>query len=513
VKPIPVPASTEPRDAERFVLRLDRRLERLDRAILVAEWDLYTGRSELGSGRWQLPRSQLLSDPRLLGWLRAARARTWPPLLERRLELLERVVLDTQVEQDPEVVRLREELNRTIVAFRPSWGGRRVNRETVHRVLLTDPNRARRRRAFYSHEPLYRALEERFRRLVRLRNDKARAAGFRSFAEMRLGFQGFSPERVLDLGEAATRAARSRARRLRDVFAESSGEGGWYPWDLRYAQHLLARLPERSFPRRPMLPRILAAVRQWGFRTDRMRFRVVFHDLPAGGLTLAPDPPQDVRILVHPQGGWQAYLVMFHEVGHAVHSASIRSPRHLLRWHENVPGFGGFHEGIGGLFEEVPLDPAWLAAQAGVGRSLAEEFATSRADSDLLSAAWLNTWIAPELSLYRDPDRNPAGAAGRLARRLFGYDTFAPVSFVDSFYVADPVYSANYLLAALFHHQIAQAIRDDLGEPLWPNRKVGPWLTRNWFAPGSVIEWVPHVKAVTGRPFSARAFCTRFSAT
>ncbi len=57
-----------------------------------------------------------------------------------------------------------------------------------------------------------------------------------------------------------------------------------------------------------MFPRILQAVGKWGFRWGRRPFQVVFHDLPAGGLTLAPDPPRDVRILVHPTDGWQAYV-------------------------------------------------------------------------------------------------------------------------------------------------------------------------------------------------------------
>ena len=505
-----VPRSVQPREVRRAVLELDRRLEPLDRAILTADWDLYTGRSSRGASRWQLARAKLLSAPGLLDWVRHARRQEPPRLIARRLKLLERAILDTLVEQDPEVVRLRDELQQAIVAFRPLWDGRRVNREVLYRTLRTDPDARRRRRALYAFEPLYRPLERRFVRLVRLRNEKARAQGFRSFPEMRLGFQGFSSERILELASSAATAVPEHARRLRDRRIGGGSGEGWHRWDLRYALERTAALPERSFPASSMLLRILRAVREWGFRTDRMRFRVVFHDLPAGGLTLAPDPPDDIRILVHPRGGWDAYMVMFHEVGHAVQSASIRSPGHLLRWHENIPGFGGYHEGIGGLFEEIPRDRAWIADQPGIGREQAERFAEARDDAALLNVGWLNPWIRTELSLYRNPERDPSEEAQRWERRLFGFDDSPPTSFLESFYVADPVYAPNYLLAALFHHQLARSICDELGEPLWPNPKVGPWLTRNWFAPGSLVEWVPHLREVTGRPFSARAFRERF---
>jgi hypothetical protein len=508
---IPVPTSFSSREVHRFVRDLDRRLERLDRAILAAEWDLYTGRSSCGSERWQLQRGALLSDDRLLEWIRSALNRAWPDLVRRRLELLERVLLDTQVEQHPDVVTRRTALQRRIVAFRPRWNGKRVNRAVIHRVIREDPVPSHRRAAYLALEPLYRPMEDGVRDLIRIRNDRARALGFPSFAHMRLGFEGFTPSQIEDLATGATGAASGSIRRIRDRADPDVVRSGWHPWDLWQVRTRLARLPDRSFPLRTMLPTILRAIRQWGFRTERMRFRVVFHDLPSGGLTLAPDPPDDVRILVHPQAGWFAYWVMFHEVGHAVHSASIRAPRHLLRWHENVPGFGGFHEGIGGLFEEIAKEEEWLRAQPGIDPEQARSFAETWHDSDLLGTAQVVSWMRVEQALYRHPERDPMPEAHRFDRRLFGFDDYAALSFVDSFWVDTPCYAPNYLLAALFHYQIARSMREQLGEPLWPNPHVGPWLTRKWFAPGSLYDWVPRVRELTGRPFGASDFRAAFA--
>jgi hypothetical protein len=507
-----IPVAYGASDVRRALRDLEARLQRFDRAILVADWDLYTGRSGAGTASLQLRRGQMLRTPGLLEWVREALRRTGPGPLHRRLELLERAIVVTLAEQAPEIVRLRSELQRTIVAYRPRWDGRRVNRAVVREVARNDPDPKRRRRAYLALDPLHRSLEGRFLDLVRLRNGRARELGFQNVAEMQLGFEGLTVARFEELAAEATSGVVRHARRLRDSLSPKERDGGWEPWDYFYALRRLASPPEEGFPTREMLPRILRAVARWGFPVHRMRFRVVFHDLPAGGLTLAPDPPRDVRILVHPRGGWEAYHVMFHEVGHAVHSASVRAPGHLLRWHENIPGAAGFHEGIGGLFEEIPRDPAWLRQDAGVDPALAERFARVRQRFDLFGAAWLRFWVTPELRLYARPDRDPMPEARRLERSLMGYDGEDPRSFVDPFFVESPIYAPNYLLALLFHYQLAETVRRELGEPLWPNRSVGPWLTRNWFAEGSLFDWAPRLREVSGRPFGARAFRSHFRA-
>ncbi len=502
---LPVPSPADLAGGRRFLLEIDRRLERLDRAILISDFNQQAGRSSRGPERWQLARSALLSDPALLPWVRSARESRWPARLARELELLERIALEARVEESPEVVRLRNELARRVVRFRPLWKGRRVDRVIPRRALREDPDPEVRRRGYYAEEELHRSLEAPLRTLIELRNERAREAGFRDLSEMRLGFSGIRPDEFDGLCEEVLRTAPGALRALRDRRDRSEADHGWHPWDVAYARERLARPPDALFPKGRMLPRILQAVARWGFRTGSMHFRVVFHDLPAGGLTLAPDPPRDVRILVHPVGGWSAYHVMFHEVGHAVQSSLVRVPGHLTLWHENVPGFGGYHEGIGALFEEIPRDGAWLAGM-GVERPLASEFARVRREGELGDAVSTVLWAQTEMELYRHPGKDPVPALERRRRQLYGFDEYAPPSFADSFWVDLPIYSPNYLFAKLFHHQLAETIRSTLGEPLWPNRRVGPWLTRHWFRDGSLFDWKPRIREVSGSPFGAGAF-------
>ncbi len=501
-----LPGGTDPREVTRFVREVDRRLQRFDQPLLREEWDLLAGHHPKDPDRRQLARTRFLSDPALLAWVRRALPRPVPPSARRRLELLERVLLDAQVEQAPEVVRLRGAMQRRILAFRPRWNGRPVNRAVVLKALHESPDRRVRRRAYYAGEPLHRSLEAELRELTGLRNDRARALGHSSFAEMRLASSGLTVGRLMELTEAVAPISRRRLRAVRDAFCERNRVDDWYPWDFSYARRTKVRLPERAFPRAGMVPRVLAGVRQWGFPVDQMRFRVVYHDLPAGGMTLAPDPPRDVRIMVHPTGGWLAHMILFHEFGHAVHSASIRAPPHLLHWSENIPGFGPFHEGIGSLFEEIPSTAAWLSGLPGISRGQASAFEEAARYDAALDAGWQATWLRLEQALIDRPEGDPAADGARFERRLFGYDEYPPLSFVDPFFVESPVYSCNYLLAILFSQQLRRTLRERCGEPLWPNPRVGPWLTRHWFRDGSTFEWVARMRAVSGAPFGAEAF-------
>jgi peptidyl-dipeptidase A len=494
------------RDARTFIDQVERRLAPIDQEILRAEWRLAVGRSRTGAGPWQERRHRLLSDPELLAQVLRLRPGTAGGLLRRRFDLLERAILATRIEQDPEVVRRRSQLQATVTAFRPTWHGRRVGRAVVRNALRKNRDRDERRRAYYAEDPVYVSIEDELRELVALRNEKARAFGFRSFPEFQLSFDGFSIARLERLMNDALRHVPAAVRRCREVFEDRTGERGWYPWDVDYARELMAGLPDRAFPARGMLASVRKGVEAWGFPRSAFRFRVDRHDITSGGYCIAPDPPRDVRIVVHPSHGWLEYSTLFHEVGHAVHSASIRAPSHLLRWHEFVPGYGAPSEGVGGFFELIPESEAWLRTRTGLSAERIEPFVEVQRNDPLRVMALLVGWIRAELTLYLHPERDPRKESERYGREVLGYDAYSQRSFADSFFIDIPIYATSYLFATLLRPQLLRGVLSEVGGSVWPNPKVGPWLVDRWFRPGSTYDWGPRLAEVTGRPFSAKAF-------
>ncbi|MCI4351993.1 MAG: hypothetical protein L3K14_01200 [Thermoplasmata archaeon] len=501
------PPLTAPRAAQRaFLDEIERRVEPLLRGRMLADWRLYTGRSTVGPLQWQLRRHRLLSAEGLVQWAEECRRNEPDQSSARRLELLQRLATDAILEEHPSVSRPRAVLQRRIARFRPTWKGKRVDRSVVRKQLRTSPDRDQRRAAWYSTEPLYRSVEEPLRRLVRTRNARARELGFRSYPEYRLGFEGFNLSRLKDLLDEVTRPVRAAAVEKRAAFEDETGLRGWCPWDAGYADELAVRLPERAFGTASLLRSVLAGVRQWGFSERRLRFNIDHHDGAFGGIAIPVDPPRDVRVVVGSGTGWTNYMILFHEVGHAVQDRSTAVHPPLLRWYSYLPGFPGFLEGIGTLFEEIPKSPEWLVTRPGIDRRLAARFASMKQLTQLAEMSWLLAWIRAELELYRNPEGDIGEVRGRWLRRLGGYDAFDPPSFADFFYVEAPVYSQNYLFAMLFARQLLSTLRKELGGPLWPNRRFGPWLTRNWFRSSGEFDWVPRLEAQTGRPFGAEAF-------
>lgn len=473
---------------------------------MLADWRLYSGRSTEGSLKWQLRRQKLLSARGLVEWAAHGVQQAPDATTARRFELLRRMATEAMLEQHPSIARPRAKLQRRIAAFRPRWKGRRATRAMVREKARRSDRREDRCAGWYAEDPLHRSIEEPLRSLARLRNERARECGFRSYPEYRLSYEGFSVSRLEELLALSARRVREACLNKRGEFEAATGLHDWYPWDSAYADELAARTPRESFTSRSMLRSVLAGVRQWGFGPRPLKFRVDQHDLSAGGIEIPVDPPGDVRVLVHDMSGWLYYMILFHEVGHAVHSRSVRPHSPLLRWHEYLPGFPGFVEGIGTLFEEIPRSYEWLATRPRVGSHLAGQISSVKHLSEITGLSWLIAWVRGELELYRNPGGDIARTRFECLRRLGGFDAFSFPSFGDSFYVEIPVYTQSYLFATLFAKQLLETMREEMGETLWPNPQFGPWLTQNWFQPSGEFDWVPHLRDVTGRPFGTASF-------
>jgi hypothetical protein len=502
---MPPVAGTMDRDAVRALDQVEHRLSVFDRQLGIADWATYTGRGdERATVRLQSVRATFLRSAEVGRLARQLSTPLGSPLLDRRAELLRRARLDADVEQSPEIVRLRGRLQAAIVRYRPNWHGKRVGRAVVYDALRRSRDRSERERAWRAEAPLHDDLESPLRRLIGLRNDRARAAGYRTFADLRLKFEGVSAPRLRGLARSAGSPLRRIARDLHAEHAERTGDRQWAPWDLRFALENRAPLPQKPFPGSRMVPIVRRALSAWGFPPGRLLFPVVRTDQPFGGLTVAPRIPTDIRILVHPKGGWEYYAVLFHEYGHAVHFRSVDQPTHLLR--NPDLGYAGFAEGLAGVFEQVGSDPAWLAKMPGLDRAAVEEFARWRARAAVIDVAGHALAFDTELRLYEAPDRDPRSEVHALALRWFGYDEYEVRSWADPFLVTHPVYQQSYLISPLFRAQVVAAMARATSGPFWPNRRAAPWLTESFFAAGARYDWAAHLADVTGHPLSATDF-------
>lgn len=478
----------------------------LHRQTVLAEWRLLTGRSASGPLVWQTRVHRLLGSPSVLQKVRTLRQAEDASPRARSLEMLERLATDVAIEQHPPIARSRARLQRRIVAFRPTWKGKKVNRARIREVIRTSENRQEREAAWATMARFERSISEDLRDLARARNDRARELGFRSFPQYRLRFEGFTIEGLQALLDGMVKHCREASRLRREQFEDATGLRDFYPWDRAFAEESVLKSPARAFGPDRMTSSILAATRRWGFGGSALNFRIDQHDLPMGGISIPVDPPDDVRVIVHPSAGWEPYMILFHEVGHSVHSrCNARLPT-FLKCYDYVPGSFGFVEGIGTLFEEIPRSASWVAAQPGFGSRSSEIFSWNRSVSRIAGAAHLLAEIRTELELYRNPSADLDRLKYRWERSMAAWDSFEPPSFADPFYVYSPIYTQSYAFADLFARQLVATILKDLGGPIWPNPRIGPWLVENWFRDSGCFDWVPRLKEITGNAFGSKAY-------
>lgn len=480
---------------------VERRLTRIDHALFLREWAFHTGRSRRGSLAIRLERARLLSHPRLVGWCREARGNSLAPLLRRRLELLEKEAVDTQLEHHAPIARLNDEIERKIHAFRPRWKGRRVHPAEIWDLVSKEAHPGRRERGFYANEPLFRNLEPEVRSLIALRNERARVLGFSSYPEARLSLEGLS---VADLREFMEPLP-SFARRISRTERERSGLDAWGPWDRMYAQWQEANRLETAFRARDCLVGVRRALRGWGFGAEDLDFRFKRCDTPLAGLAVIGDAPRDVGVIANPRDGYVYYSVLIHEMGHGIHARSVRGSSHLLR---NL-GPPGYTECVGSLFEEIVSDPAWLRTRPGATPEQVERVRRGSNEETAFHMAELVGEVRSELRLYSSPEADPTTERRAFLKGTLGYDDHDPVSWVDPYHLSPGFYRQSYLLSAIFDAQILAAGLEEVGGDLWPNPEFGRWLKTTWLRPGNRDAWVPKVERVSGMALNPARYVER----
>jgi Peptidase family M3 len=505
----PSARASRSREIAGYLNRLEGRLADLDRSMMLAWWKQYAGISSAGTGRWDAARARLVGRDELLHFLRDAQTHPHPAELSRRLELFRRIAEDALVEQHPSVASLRARLIKRVFAFRPRWEGRPSTGDRVREVLRYSDDRQARKKAYLALQKLEWEVQPGLVQLIKARNARARELGYRSFMDFRLQAEHLSIPRLENFIHRVLAAARTVSRRFRDQFEARSRESGFFPWDVSRAGEGQNPFPVAAFGGGTMVRDCLWTIRSWGFRGPARPFRIVRRSIPIGGMTLAIELPTDVRVAVNPKGGWLHYDILLHEFGHAVQDWYTRGATHVLRGPENIPGFSGFHEGVGAFFERIPSLETWLRTRPRATEELIQTFRENRRDEELRQAAWNANWTWKEIQLYNRPSADLGYRFHRADRAALNLDESPVGPYADSFWIEAAFYSKNYLIASLVAAHLRQAVREQVRGPFWPNRGVIPWLARTWFRHGALYDWVPRMGQVTGRPFGVASFLDR----
>ena len=274
-------------------------------------------------------------------------------------------------------------------------------------------------------------------------------------------------------------------------------------WDVPRA--LRAPAWDSEFPRERMLPALEGTLADLGIDLRAQRnVHLDVEERPTKDPRAFCAPiavPGRVMLVIKPVGGYDDWLALFHEAGHAEHfgHTSAHLPLEARRLGDNA-----VTEGWAFLLEHLVTDPAWLTRRLDAAQP---EVLASESGAVLLY--YVRRYCAKllyELELHGGSDADDLGA--RYVELLSDATKieYAPADFLAD---VDPgFYCTNYLRAWALEAQLVTHLRGEYGRSWFAERRAGSLLRELW-SEGQGLDADTLGREVTGGPLEFDAIRER----
>lgn len=415
------------------------------------------------------------------------------------------------------IVELEVELNSVFGRHRPTINGDQMTDNEIERLLQRERNEETRRLAWQASKSIGEKVAPLLLDLVRLRNEKAHAVGYRNYYEMSMALQEINLSWLLKLWEELEKRTKKAYRDLIDELRRATGTflgrpvSALQPWHL--ADPFFQRVP-------PWLVKethaevgaeVVELARQTyadlGMPVDEILERSDLYEKPGKSphaYCIDIDRKGDIRILANcvPDERWVS--TMMHELGHAVYDQYLDSG---LPFTLRTPAHIATTEAVALLMGRIVRDSEWRARylpERSTDTASAHQY--HRVES-LIFQRWVLVMTFFEKALYEEPDRNLEALWWDLVERYQGIQRPQPLpgfSWATKIHLAkSPVYYHNYLLGEIMSWQIERhLLRETNKMTLCGNSEAMMYLKRRLFRYGALRPWGENLEAVLGEKFS-----------
>ena len=422
--------------------------------------------------------------------------------LQRRLVLLGQKLIPASVECQADVYELRHKIERQFLSSPPRLGKKRRSWGDFISTLHTHPDRRHRERAWQAQVPIANKLRNSVLELVRRRNHWAQRQGYDTYIDLVLAPQGLSRdsvlERYVDLEEVTLDAYKSVLRRMQN----------WRPfdypaiWDITYFPEAWLSSPDgQSVVFRGSSPDVVALIKALGMPWDSLHFAPQLTDrLPYPCLCWPVHIPDDVRLSLSRQQGWESYIEIARAFGQAVLAGFTQQPSYLLR--EQAPCY---EAGMGAFLARVAADPVWLGKRRLLPDRERLRVAQLSYDMLVLRLRRLMALSVFEFQMYETPDANLDGIWGEI-QEAFLFLPNIPWSgwVVQPDYIFRPIHLQNEVIGETIASQTVNYLHQRFGS-LFDNPELTEFLKEAVYSNGAVHDWVDQVRTASGKFLSDKA--------
>lgn len=468
--------------------QIEKKIEWLDYKIASEEWNLYTtGHSDSLDFYRQLY-NYTLSEPSTIKQIKEGASVLSNESDLRRLSLLSKLIIERS-KIDAEIDQLKDSLSALEINYRPQLNGDETTTVELYKIYRSDSNPSVRESAYRAYVSVGELKADGILKLVKLRNQKASQEGYNNYFTYAFDKMNIDINWYEEFLKKLDKISEKRYEEILNSLKSRLNKTNIEIWDLGYASSNVDLAVDNYFPVDSQLVYIKRTLDKIGFNIEKYP---IYFDLDTKqgksqyAYAFPIKIPIDIRVLANQSNGFNSCKVLFHEIGHALHFASIKQKNSLFR---NMID-GTWLEGIAQTFAAMMLDPVWLSKYAHLPDLLIEQFESTKEEQDIIYLRSNLLRLNFEYEIYKNPNQDINKLYWDLFEKymkLPRHDDLYPWAS-EIYYATHPVYLQNYLLADIIAAQNISYIKENFGSFI-DNEMTRSFLIQNYLRFGARYSW------------------------
>jgi hypothetical protein len=476
-------ATTET-DLKIFLDRKEIQYEAISVRMGESYWKYYAGYKNVDLKQPKNEYSALFSDDSLLTYIDEwfpQRAKLNDDILRRRVEVWHNILLAAQVNYSPDVLKLQSQME--------YW------------VSLPDSG---------AGKPPLDSLESQMRRLMNLRNQKAKQQGYNTYAELMLDINGLGKNWFFNIMRLMDSLSLKPYQNLIDTFKRRNPSSAFTFKEFRtWIGEYYRNIQTPDIEDTNMIGLVKENLIRIGIDLNKQPFRYDVLALPPGigGQGIAVSVPDDFRMILNLG---MTLDVWMHETGHGLSWIFNRAPSPILKCYEWTFGSScdAYSEGLAETLGRIVINKEWQKRLYNIQDD-------SLTVKEKKAKEWFSVYlryqlytVMHEVEMYNNPDRPISEVNKELSKKYFLIDEILrrPSTMADVLYISYPVYLQNYLIADIVAWQITSTMEKKIGKDFWFSNQTGPYLIKHFYESGERENWNIKLVKATGRELDVRGY-------
>lgn len=460
--------------------RVRTQLEAFNQELGEAYYDNYAYGKTLQITQIYDKYSPLLANSELITYVRNIRDRARNPLERRRLAYLHRELLGHYLGQRTK--QITEKVTNIQTSITIALEEQEIAFRQVPGRLMNEKDRERRKKLYRAQGALIvEQLNPPLREELELLGELARELGYEDFAHLQESARGDDFNRLEKMAQDFLEQTEDIFREL--VQARAYQTLGLQPEDVRgWDRPRMYRAQEydRYFPKEKLLPLMRSSLSRLGLELEEQKSIVIdAEDRAQKASRAACFPiavPQDIRVLIQPVGSIRDYQALFHQMGHALYYANIRTGEYEFRWLGDV----AVTETFAFLMENLFMDRIFLEEYTGIGGSDLNHLLQNTLFHKLRVMRLYCGKFLYETKLHQNVS-NPIDNYGQLMERA----TLLPGTTEENrigylLYGNEEFHTVDYIKAWFLEAQLRFHLREQFGPRWFERREAGEYLKELW---------------------------------